>query len=155
MIRYAGPLWRILFADQGDPLVPVSAPEGRFHHSGQTALYASLTSEGAAVAIKRYVSAGDKPRVLQQFTAQLERLIDLRQLADPTDASVIWQDQRTAGQWPTTWTLSDHARAAGANGVIYPSRSRPDLSHVALFLWDQSNLVLAGPAVSWPAQLQD
>ncbi|MBB3992610.1 hypothetical protein GGR95_000229 [Sulfitobacter undariae] len=35
------------------PCATAKAPEGRFHHSGQAAAYASLSAQGAAIATHR------------------------------------------------------------------------------------------------------
>jgi RES domain-containing protein len=127
-------VWRILWADLADaPLAPARAPEGRFHHGGQRALYASLTAEGALVAIRRYVHHDDPPRVIIPLQVTADRITDLRQLPDPSRASVVWQDDRASGAPAPTWALSDAARATGAQGMLYASRSRPDLTHLVLF----------------------
>jgi hypothetical protein len=131
VLEFSGPVWRILFLSQIDaPLAPAKAPEGRFHYAGQTALYASLSTEGAGVAIRRYVSDGDPPRVLQRARITDARLVDLR---GQRDASIIWQDIHDRQGRSPTWQFSDQARAMGADGLLYSSRSRPELSHVVLF----------------------
>ncbi|RLK11291.1 RES family NAD+ phosphorylase [Ruegeria conchae] len=129
--EFSGPVWRILFRSQlGIPLAPARAPEGRFHHSGQFALYASLSAEGAGIAIRRYVSPCDPPRVIQQFQVSAAHLMDLRGRAD---VSIVWQDLRDNGTPSPTWRFSDEARAVGADGLLYSSRSRTELSHLVLF----------------------
>ena len=131
MIPFSGTVWRIVFADQaGAPTAPARAPEGRFHHSGQSALYASLTPEGAGVAIRRYVGPQDPPRVILPLLVTSVRLADLR---GRPEVSVVWQDIHEAGAPSPTWTFSDAARAEGAQGLLYSSRSRPELSHIVLF----------------------
>ena len=129
LLRHAGPVWRAVFRG-GDPLAPAAAPEGRFHHSGQFALYASLTPEGCAVAIKRYLQPGDPLREIAPLSIMTDRLADLR--GQPA-ASMVWQDIRAGGEPAPTWAFSDAARAAGAEGMLYSSRSRPDLSHLVIF----------------------
>jgi RES domain-containing protein len=128
VIGFDGTAFRALFA-AADPLAPASAPEGRFHHSGQWALYASLTPEGCAVAIRRYLRPDDPPRVVVALRVT-GRMVDLR---GRTEASVVWQDGWAAGTPSPTWAFSDAARAAGAQGLLYSSRSRPDLAHLAIF----------------------
>lgn len=152
MTPFDGLVWRILAADrQGDPLGPARAPEGRFHHSGQRALYASLSAEGAGVAIARYVAENPVPRIILPLRAHLKTVRDLRAEPDPGRASIVWQDLRAAGAPSPTWSISDGARAAGAEGMIYLSRSRPDLSHIVLFDWTPGlTLAQAGPAEPWP-----
>lgn len=75
---FNGPVWRLLPEGLADtPSVPAKAPEGRFHHSGQVAAYASLTEEGAAVAIQRYLGDGIV-RALIPMWLDAERVIDER-----------------------------------------------------------------------------
>lgn len=112
-----------------NPSAPAAAPEGRFHHSGQIAAYASLSAEGAAVAIRRYLSDGIK-RALVPMWLQTSIVADVR---GDENASIIWQDLRASGALSPTWTISDRARAAGAAAMLYSSRSRPDLAHVVIF----------------------
>lgn len=129
MIHFAGTVWRMTFAGR-NALVPVTSPEGRFHHSGQNAIYTSLTPEGTAIAIRRYVMPNDPPRVIQPLLVDATRVVDLR---GNRDASVIWQDQRATGSPAPTWEFSDAARIKGAQAMLYSSRSRPDLSHLVVF----------------------
>jgi hypothetical protein len=129
MQPFAGIVWHMIPAG-GDPQRPASAPEGRFHHSGQLALYTSLTVEGTVVAMQRYLRADDPPRLVVPLTIAAARLADQR--GNPA-ASVVWQDIRAAGAPAPTWAFSDQARAAGAQGLLYSSRSRPDLVHLVLF----------------------
>ena len=149
---FAGIVWRILAAARADdPTGPARAPEGRFHHDGQVAVYTSLTAEGAGIAIQRYLGPKDAPRVILPLHVTAHFLMDLRLLPDPAAASVVWQDQRDQGLPAPTWAFSDAARAAGAQGLLYASRSRPDLTHLVLFDLAAQVLRPAGPAQDWPA----
>jgi hypothetical protein len=141
---FAGTVWHLMFAG-ADPLAPARAPVGRFHHSGQWALYTSLTREGCAVAIQRYLTASDAPRVLAPLDLQAERVADLR---GDASASLIWQDIQARGAAAPTWARSDRARAAGAQVLLYSSRSRPELAHLVLF--DLSVVRSVGPPQPWP-----
>lgn len=133
-------VWRIVpTALVSQPASPARAPEGRFHQSGQTATYASLSAEGAQVAIKRYLTDGIARSIIPMWlTAPL--VADARGNAN---ASVIWQDIRASGDLPPTWAIADAARAGGAQAMLYSSRSRPDLSHVVVF--DPACLGFIGP----------
>ncbi len=134
------PVWRLLPHDLvKTPSAPARAPEGRFHHSGQFAAYASLSAEGAGVAIQRYLT-DNIARMLVPMGLAADRVIDAR---GNTDASVVWQDIRASGQNSPTWQISDAARDAGAQALLYASRSRPELSHVAVF--DPKCLKFVGP----------
>jgi hypothetical protein len=128
-----------------DPLAPAQSPEGRFHHSGQWAIYASLTPEGCAVAIRRYLRADDPPRVVVPLALGPLRLTDLRGRAE---VSAVWQDIRAGGAPSPTWAFSDAARAAGAQGVLYSSRSRPELTHLVIF--DPAVIVGTGAPLPFP-----
>ncbi len=129
-MRYTGPVWRLLPAALVDtPAIAAQAPEGRFHHSGQVAAYASLSAEGAAVAIRRYLGDGTK-RVLIPMWLDAARVADER---GNREASIVWQDIRAGREPSPTWAFSDAARRVKAQAMLYSSRSRPDLSHVVVF----------------------
>lgn len=144
LARFSGPVWRLLPRRLVDtPSVPAGAPEGRFHHCEQVAVYASLSAEGAAVAIKRYL--GDWiARVLVPMWLDAERVADER--GNPA-ASVVWQDIRASGEPSPTWSFSDAARQADAQAMLYSSRSRPDFSHVVVF--ETNCLSLVGPTTDF------
>ncbi len=146
MIGFTGEVWRIVFtADAARAAAPVPSPEGRFHHSGQPAIYTSLTQEGCGVAIRRYLRGDDVPRVIVPLHIKATRLVDLTEAG--AAPSVVWQDVRAAGQPAPTWTLSDAARAQDAQGMFYRSRSRPDLTHLVLF--DLAVVTKVGTARPW------
>lgn len=137
-------VWRILPIELLDaPNSPARAPAGRFHHSGQIAAYASLSAEGAAVAMKRYLTDGIE-RKLVPMRLTCERALDRR--SDP-DASIVWQDIHAGAQTPPTWAISDEARSLGAQAMLYTSRSRPDVSHVVVFEPDRLSFV--GPVTNF------
>lgn len=129
MIRFAGRVWRIIWQAQ-DALRPASAPEGRFHHSNQTAVYTSLSEQGCATAIARYLAPNDGPREIVQLEVEAEQIFDLRH--EPA-VRIVWQDLRAKGAAAPTWEFSDAARRLGAQGMLYASRSRPDLTHLVVF----------------------
>lgn len=148
MRAFDGPVWRLLPRLLADtPAVAAKAPEGRFHHSGQIAAYASLSSEGASVAIQRYLDDGVE-RILIPMWLTSDLVADAREMPS---ASIIWQDVRTAGHASPTWILSDAARQVGADAMLYSSRSRPDLSHVVIF--HPACLSAAGPSNQGPFPL--
>ena len=149
MIPWHGTAWRLIDAAAVErAALPVGSPEGRFHHDGQPAIYTSLTPEGCGIAIRRYLRADDAPRVLLPLTVAADRLVDLRGAG--AAPSVVWQDIRASGAPAPTWALSDAARDRGAQGLLYRSRSRPDLVHLVLF--DPAVIRDAGPAEAWYPQ---
>ena len=139
-MQFNGPVWRLLPVSRAKtPSIPAQAPEGRFHHSGQVAAYASLSVEGVEVAMRRYLGDGVK-RVVVPMWLSSNQVADER--GNPK-ASVVWQDIRGADSESPTWFFSDAARAAGADAMLYSSRSRPELSHVVVF--DTNCLSYIGP----------
>ncbi|QBF31605.1 RES family NAD+ phosphorylase [Thalassococcus sp. S3] len=144
LTHFNGPVWRLLPRELVDtPNTPAQAPEGRFHHSGQIAAYTSLTAEGAAVAIRRYLDDGIA-RALVPMWLNADRVADER---GNRGASRIWQDIRAAGHPSPTWVFSDAARKTEAHAMLYSSRSRPDLSHVVVFRPDC--LTVLGPITAF------
>ncbi len=156
-------LYRIVFATRAaEVLDGVTHPEGRFHHDGQRALYASPSPETAGIAIDIYLKPDDPDRVIVPLKLCNARLADLRDAStcadlaiDPHWPSVPWADERAAGQPATSWRASDAARAAGADGMIYASRRVPSRWHVVLFVWNDSagaTLAQNGIARPWAPQ---
>jgi len=143
-LHFDGPVWRLLPESLADtPMIAAQAPEGRFHHSGQVAAYASLSAEGAVVAMRRYLDDGIN-RVLVPMWLKSDHVVDQR---GNSDASVVWQDDRAAGKVSPTWAFSDAARDVDAQAMLYSSRSRPDLSHVVVF--ELECLSYIGPATTF------
>jgi len=143
-LHFDGPVWRLLPESLADtPMIAAQAPEGRFHHSGQVAAYASLSAEGAVVAMRRYLDDGIN-RVLVPMWLKSDHVVDQR---GNSDASVVWQDDRAAGKVSPTWAFSDAARDVDAQAMLYSSRSRPDLSHVVVF--EPECLSYIGPATTF------
>jgi RES domain-containing protein len=138
---FSGIIWRAAIEGRS-PLIPAAAPEGRFHHSGQPALYASLTPEGCRVAIRRYLRADDPPRLIHPLRFGAERVIDM---SGKPDLSIVWQDWRDGGPSPT-WAVSDRLRRQGWQAMLYSSRSRPDLTHIVIFNLISSRIEEAGAA---------
>ena len=143
-MQFNGPVWRLLPESRAKtPSIPAQAPEGRFHHSGQVAAYASLSVEGVEVAMRRYLGDGVK-RVLVPMWLTSNQVADER--GNPK-ASIVWQDIRAAGSASPTWLFSDAARDTGADAMLYSSRSRPELSHVVVF--DTACMSVIGPITAF------
>ena len=127
-------------ARAGDILAPARSREGRFHHGRQRALYLSETPEGCQAAMARYRGLTTPEQTVVPLTLTNARVLDLRDPAqcgrfqvDPSNMNLVWQDLPRPSP---TWSISDAARAAGADGLLYPSRSRPELAHLTLFRWN-------------------
>lgn len=139
-----------MFADQaGHACEPVNSPIGRFHHSNQIALYTSCTEAGASVAIQRYVKSDDPERIIIPLQIMADRIYDIRKTGFSNHASTVWQDCVEKGEFAPTWQYSDTARKGGAQGMLYSSRSRPDLTHLVLFDLSTGIVKQAGDAKAW------
>lgn len=127
-----------------DALEPARHPEGRFHHSGQRALYVSPERATAGVAIDSYYRPGDAPRVIVPLYLESTALLDFRDLETSTglglggqETRADWRDERARGSSASSWRASDAARNVGADGIIYPSRKVPSRWHLVLFRWNE------------------
>lgn len=101
-----------------------------------------------------YASPGDPPRLIWPLHLAPKALADLRDRAvcaalgiDPDDLVSRWADDRAAGRQVRSWRASDHLRAMGPDGFLYPSRKAPEHGHVILFA--TKGLRLAGPPEPW------
>lgn len=139
---FQGTLYRMILRGS-DPCATVASPEGRFHHHGQSAIYTSLTPKGTVVAMQRYLRDDSRPRMIVPLSVAIDRVADLRGVAA---ASIVWQDIRQIGARAPTWDISDWARKAGAQAMIYSSRTRPDLAHLVLFVATAGVIYGTGPA---------
>jgi len=106
------------------------------------------------VLFRSYLAADDPPRVIVPLEVSAFRVLDLRRAgsnpANIPPTSVVWQDQRKQGARASTWDISDNARRLGAQGILYPSRTRPDLSHLVLFgVPVPGNLTQSAPGQLW------
>lgn len=141
-----GSFHRILFeADRQRCLERVPSGQGRFHHDGQPALYMSPHPDWAWLAVAPYVRDGDPPRIAVPLALTGAALADLRDPAacralgvDPADAAADWRGQLGRGERPVSWRASDAVRDAGADGMIYPSRTAPERWHIVLFRWNHA-----------------
>lgn len=155
----AGPLHRILFHDRlPQACAPVAAPEGRFHHSGQKALYAGLSAQAAAISITRYVAPSDPPRSRVELHLSggiffdATRSANLLELGfDSEDPMRRWDLDRAADRQPRTWALAEALRAVGFDGMVYPCRLDPSLTNIVVFQWNTEGgpTLTAGRSEPW------
>jgi RES domain-containing protein len=139
-----GQFWRVVFASQvADVLQGAHSPEGRYHHSGQSALYISPSPDYARIAVDAYLKAGDPDRVIVPLTLATAHLLDVRDPAvqrqlglNGTEANTLWQPERAKGLSATSWIASDAVRNTGADGMIYGARSDATRWHIVLFQWN-------------------
>ncbi len=121
-----------------------SRAAGRYSRADEPTLYLSSTVDGVEAAMIAHADA--RPASLEIVTVSVEAsgIVDLRNPSataalgvDPADAAAPWQDVVAAGGEPPSWCVRDRLAAAGANGLIDPSRRRPGLWHLVLFRWNE------------------
>lgn len=134
-----GRVYRAVFEHDRAHVLAGSDRPGRFTPPGCRTLYTSTTAQGTLVALGPYMRTVDPPRTVVALDVQAQGICDLRDRAacaalgfDATLAAVPWHEAP-----PPSWTIVEMLIARGANGVIDPSRKRPDLFHLALFRWNE------------------
>ncbi|NIZ61761.1 hypothetical protein DL239_12345 [Sedimentitalea sp. CY04] len=164
MKTISGLFYRIVYEKFADQILDgVISPEGRFHHSGQPALYLSPSIDAAGHGLINFVRNDDPPRVSVPLQLNNGRLLDIRDHAtcDALDVApeapiTPWQPQREAGEPATTWQASDAVRRSGADGMIYTARTNPARWHVVLFHWNNEHgaaLSVSGKLQRWPPNI--
>ena len=127
-----------------------SRAAGRFSRPDQPTLYMSSSVEGVETAMIAHASSRTVALEIIELEVEAGNIADLRNPSllarigiEASDATAPWQDVVAAGGTPRSWTVRDQLVAAGANGLIDPSRKRPGLWHLVLFNWNNG----AGPVV--------
>ncbi|WP_166416150.1 RES family NAD+ phosphorylase [Cochlodiniinecator piscidefendens] len=140
--RTNGIFYRLILKPPSDPLQRAQSPEGRFHHNGQTAFYLSPTKAWALKTMARYVADDDRPTYLR-YALNDAVLLDLRKSDERakfdftlSDIRSAWHEDRALGHPAPSWGISDVARGAGFNGMIYPSRTELKRWNIVLFQWN-------------------
>lgn len=145
--------WRMLRCDWAEDVTCAArAPEGRSHYGGQPALYLSQTPAGCVVATARYLQPEAPRRAIYPLRVQGDRFIDLRDAAatahfgiDTTHRAAAWQDIRATGARSPTWDISDAVRRLALHGMLYASRTQPDITHLTLFDWNSPTGAVVTP----------
>lgn len=156
--RISGRFWRSVFiGHEEDLFAPAKSPRGRWHYDGQEALYLSGSPEGCRIALKVYLRPDEPERGIFPIEVVNAQIVDLRKPETRRalnitlrDMHVFWADLHRKGIHSPTWTISDTLRNKGIDGLLTPSRSRPDLTHLTLFSWNTSDaplLTCAAPPV--------
>ena len=124
-----------------DPPGPESA--GRYHRPGEAVLYMSPTLDWARIAVATYMRKDGIARVAVPLELDGAWVVDQRDRSacsalgiDPALSALPWQDALQRGEEPPSWINATKARAAGADGLIDPSRSIPGGWHLDLFRWN-------------------
>lgn len=105
---------------------------GRFNRPGQEALYLSQ-DEATALAEYRQDNPWLRPGMICTFFVSGLKVADLRAGYDPERWPSLWADfaMDWRAEWfdrqiePPTWYMADDVVAAGLDGVLFPSQTRP------------------------------
>ena len=144
--RIGGTFYRAVLEDRVEHVLDPPGPDsaGRYHRPGQGALYVTAEADWAAIATGNYAAEDGLARVIVPLELDAADVLDQRDAAacaalgiDPGDATGRWRPYLAEGRVPPSWRNSDGARAAGADGIIDPSRGIIGGWHVALFRWNE------------------
>jgi RES domain-containing protein len=141
LVSVSGRFFRAIDASHRDRVLEGSSIPGRYG----PALYLSASRDGVATAMQAHTRPGTPPRVVVALDVEAGDIFDLRDAAAcratgvrPEDAAAPWQEVVSAGGVPPSWRVADRIRAAGACGLIDPSRTAPGPWHLALWRWNEA-----------------
>lgn len=142
--RIEGRFYRAVDRAYVDDPISGSRVAGRYSPPDRPTLYLSASPEGVAAAMQAHSRADAVERVVIALDVAAHGMFDLRDAeacarlgVAPADAFAPWQDLVAQGLRPSSWTVRERIEAAGANGLIDPSRTVPGLWHLVLFRWNQ------------------
>lgn len=120
-----------------------SRSAGRYSRPDEPTLYLSSSVEGVNAAMIAHKDVRSTLLEILEVDVEASRIVDLRDPValeavgiDVSDALAPWQEVASSGGIPASWMVRDRLLAAGANGLIDPSRKQPGLWHLVLFRWN-------------------
>ena len=138
-----GSFYRAVDPAYRDAALAGSRAAGRYSPPEVPTLYLSSSPEGVAAAMIAHTDERTPGREVLQFNVEANRIVDLRDHEalksagiSPADAAADWQRAVAAGGTPPSWKVREALQSLGANGLIDPSRKRPQLWHLTLFNWN-------------------
>lgn len=172
LLQVSGRFYRSVLADRVGQALAAPGPDsaGRYHRLGQPAIYITQQADWAVIATGIYATEDGQRRVIVPLELDGAQVLDQRDAAVRKahgialdDAMARWRPHLAQGRDAPSWRNSDAARAAGADGIVDPSRGIIAGWHVALFRWNEPGapqLRVAGEPLSldyaaargrWPA----
>jgi len=137
-----GTFYRAIDPQYRDFAIAGSRSAGRYSRPNQPTLYLSSSVEGVQTAMIAHSEARGAVTETIALDVEASRIVDLRDAAamsragvDPADAAAPWQ-HLAPEETPPSWKVRDVLVAAGAHGLIDPSRKSPGLWHLVLFRWN-------------------
>ncbi len=120
-----------------------SRSAGRYSRPHEPTLYLSSSLAGVEAAMAAHKDSRAVGLETLQVAVEASGIIDLRDEKalevvgiELADAIAPWQETVASGGVPRSWLVRDQLVAAGANGLIDPSRTKPGLWHLVLFRWN-------------------
>ena len=120
-----------------------SRSAGRYSRPEEPTLYLSSSVEGVNAAMIAHKDVRSTLLEILEVDVKASHILDLRDPAaveqagiDLSGASAPWQEVASSGGTPASWMVRDRLLAAGAHGLIDPSRKQPGLWHLVLFRWN-------------------
>lgn len=139
-----GTFYRAINPEFREFAIAGSRSPGRYSRPDEPTLYLSSSAEGVGAAMIAHKQARSAALEIIEIDVEASAIVDFRDPAalarvgvDLVDAIAPWQEVAASGGTPPSWTVRDRLVAAGANGLIDPSRQRPGLWHLVLFRWNE------------------
>ncbi|MGZ0710419.1 RES family NAD+ phosphorylase (plasmid) [Coraliomargarita sp. W4R53] len=127
-----------------------SRAAGRYSRPDQPTLYLSSSIDGVEAAMVAHKDSRSASLEIASVDVDASAIVDLREPAvldelgiEMADAIAPWQEVSASGGEPMSWGVRDRLVAAGAHGLIDPSRKRPGLWHLVLFQWNVAGAPIA------------
>ncbi|MHA7985827.1 RES family NAD+ phosphorylase [Rathayibacter sp. CAU 1779] len=141
-----GTFYRAIDPEFREFAIAGSRSAGRYSRPEQPTLYLSSSVDGVAAAMVAHQDARSSSLEILRLEVDAHNIVDLRDASalarlgvDLADATAPWQEIVAAGGTPSSWTVRDRLVAAGAHGLIDPSRTSPGLWHLVLFRWNEDD----------------
>jgi len=122
-----------------------SRSAGRYSRAHEPTLYLSSSVDGVEAAMNAHRNARSAALEIVEVEVEAPGIVDLRDASaldsvglTIADAIAPWQEIAEAGGTPRSWNVRDRLLAAGARGLIDPSRKSPGLWHLVLFRWNET-----------------
>ena len=156
-----GTFYRAIDPEYREFAIAGSRSPGRYSRQDEPTLYLSSSIEGVGAAMIAHKDARSAALEIIEIEVQAPGIVDFRNPdaldqagIDLSDAIAPWQDVVASGGTPSSWLVRDRLLAAGANGLIDPSRKRPGLWHLVLFRWNEANAPTVRVVQNVPTELR-
>lgn len=123
-----------------------SRSAGRYSRAHEATLYLSSSVDGVEAAMIAHKDVRSTALEIVEVDVEASGIVDLRDASalesagiTLADAIAPWQEIAATGGTPTSWHVRDRLLAAGAHGLIDPSRKSPGLWHLVLFRWNEAD----------------